>query len=139
VWRARPGGAGHPDTLTALSNLALLYDSRGKGDLALPMHEEVLAARRGTLGEADPQTLNSLNNLVGRCAFIHSLFFFYFFYFFYSLYFHIPYFTSTFDLPFSLESSVFIVSSLTRAFASHSRCHVLTHSFHHLPAHTHLL
>ena len=69
LWRVLPGkGPYHPDTLTAMSNLALLYDSRGKGALALPMHEEALTVRRQTLGEDHLQTLNSLNNLVGRQA-----------------------------------------------------------------------
>ena len=53
----------HPDTLKSLYNLALLFDSKGDYDRALPMYEECLAKRKRVLGEDHPDTLSTLNGL----------------------------------------------------------------------------
>jgi hypothetical protein len=58
-------GADHPQTLTALNNLALGYRSAGKHDLAVPLYEETLARRKATLGADHPDTLWSMHNLAG--------------------------------------------------------------------------
>jgi len=56
-------GPDHPDTLSALANLAHGYQADGRSDKALPMYEEVLAKRKARHGPDHPDTLNSLNNL----------------------------------------------------------------------------
>jgi tetratricopeptide (TPR) repeat protein len=58
-------GDDHPQTLAAMSNLALT--SRALGDLhgARELHEQTLAARRRVLGDDHLHTLGSMNNLAG--------------------------------------------------------------------------
>lgn len=51
------------EKLSALNNLALLYGTMGRTAEAIALDEEVLAARRATLGETHPLTLMSMNNL----------------------------------------------------------------------------
>ncbi len=61
--RKRVIGDEHPDTLQSLNNLALLFDSKGEYDRAVPLYEECLAKRKRVLGDEHPDTLSSLNNL----------------------------------------------------------------------------
>ena len=56
-------GAKHPDTLTSLSNFALLYKSQGDFTRAQPLYEDCLRKRVEVLGAKHPDTLTSLNNL----------------------------------------------------------------------------
>ena len=56
-------GERHPDTLTSLNNLAVLYESQGRYGEAEPLFEQALQLRREVLGERHPDTLTSLNNL----------------------------------------------------------------------------
>jgi serine/threonine protein kinase/tetratricopeptide (TPR) repeat protein len=60
---ARIVGRDHPDTLTSMNNLALIYEDAGKFDRALPILEETLALRRSKLGADEPQTITTMNNL----------------------------------------------------------------------------
>ena len=60
-------GQDHPHTLTSLSNLADLYNSKGEYDRALQLFEECLAKRKRILGEDHPDTLESLNDLADFC------------------------------------------------------------------------
>lgn len=55
-------GAEHPNTVTALNNLAALYQNMGESARAEPLFHRALAVREKTLG-AHPLTANSLNNL----------------------------------------------------------------------------
>ena len=56
-------GADHPDTLTAMQNLAISYSDTGRLEEALGMGEEVLRLRREKLGADHPATLTAINNL----------------------------------------------------------------------------
>jgi tetratricopeptide (TPR) repeat protein len=58
-------GPDHPDTLTSMDNLALLYRERGRYDEAEPLFLQALEARRRTLGADHADTLASINNLAG--------------------------------------------------------------------------
>ena len=58
-------GDSHPDTLLSVSNLAGLYDSQGKYDLAEPLFVQCLEKSRAVLGDSHPNTLASVNNLNG--------------------------------------------------------------------------
>ncbi len=48
---------------TSLNNLALLYESMGQYDRALPLYEDALEIRKSELGDRHPDTAASLNNL----------------------------------------------------------------------------
>jgi len=61
--RRRLLGPVHPDTLTSLNNLAMLYQEQGRYDEAERLHIEVLEGFRAALGPEHPDTLTSLNNL----------------------------------------------------------------------------
>jgi tetratricopeptide (TPR) repeat protein len=61
--RAAALGADHPDTLTAMNNLALAYKTAGRLDKALPLYEEALRRRQAALGPDHPETLRSMANL----------------------------------------------------------------------------
>ncbi|BBM88075.1 CHAT domain-containing protein [Candidatus Uabimicrobium amorphum] len=56
-------GKSHPDTLTALNNLAGLYCHQGKYNQARPLLTKCLKLQRKNLGDSHPDTLQSLNNL----------------------------------------------------------------------------
>ena len=58
-------GEEHPDTLTALNNLAYSFDAVGNRQVALELHEKCYEARVRVLGEEHPDTLGSLSNLAG--------------------------------------------------------------------------
>jgi nephrocystin-3 len=60
--RARMGSE-HPDTLTAMTSLAVSLDAQGDYAGARALSESVLEARRGLLGAEDPDTLFVMSNL----------------------------------------------------------------------------
>ena len=56
-------GADHPDTLSAVANLAYAYRAAGRTAEAIPLYERALADRERLLGADHPDTLTSRNNL----------------------------------------------------------------------------
>ena len=56
-------GPDHPRTLAARNNLANAYQSAGRLDEAIDLHEQVLADRERVLGPDHPHTLTSRSNL----------------------------------------------------------------------------
>jgi non-specific serine/threonine protein kinase/serine/threonine-protein kinase len=60
----RERGPRHPETLTARSNLAVLFFRTGRLEEARVLHAEILRLRRAALGADDPDTFKSLNGLV---------------------------------------------------------------------------
>jgi tetratricopeptide (TPR) repeat protein len=56
-------GEEHPDTLSAMHNLADRYSEVGRRPEALELVEKVVAARKKTQGEEHPDTLSSMHNL----------------------------------------------------------------------------
>ncbi|MCP3879631.1 MAG: ATP-binding protein, partial [Sulfitobacter sp.] len=56
-------GSDHPNTLTSRNNLAYAYESAGRVNDAITLHEQVLADRERILGSDHPDTLSSRNNL----------------------------------------------------------------------------
>ncbi|MBF0394880.1 MAG: tetratricopeptide repeat protein, partial [Alphaproteobacteria bacterium] len=63
--RERFLGTEHPDTLTAMNNLAGTLWAQGDLAGARAFEEQVLSVRRRVLGEEHPATLTSMNNLAG--------------------------------------------------------------------------
>jgi tetratricopeptide (TPR) repeat protein len=61
--RERVLGAEHPDTLTSVNNLAVLYESQGRLGEAEPLYLRALAGSERVLGAVHPDTLTSVNNL----------------------------------------------------------------------------
>ncbi|KAI8617536.1 hypothetical protein BC830DRAFT_1062362 [Chytriomyces sp. MP71] len=55
-------GREHPDTLTSINNLALLYDSQDKYNQAEPLYQEYLQAKEKFLGKEDSSTLDVRKN-----------------------------------------------------------------------------
>ena len=66
--RRRILGPDHPDTLTAMNNLAITL--RGQGDLpgARKLEEKVLDARRRMLGPDHPGTLSAMSDLANTLS-----------------------------------------------------------------------
>src|SRR6266487_3871437 len=62
IWEAKLGPK-HPNTLSGMSNLALLYQDKGDSAKAEPLYVRVLKMREETLGPDNPQVANSLSNL----------------------------------------------------------------------------
>jgi non-specific serine/threonine protein kinase/serine/threonine-protein kinase len=58
--RRRQLGPRHPDTLIAMSDLALAYTSQGRFDLAQPLHEQAVTALRAVQDDAGPERLAAL-------------------------------------------------------------------------------
>jgi len=58
-------GKEHPDYATSLNNLAMLYNSQGKYEEALPLYQEALKIYEQVLGKYHPYYALSLNNLAG--------------------------------------------------------------------------
>ena len=58
-------GIDHPDTLRAMSNLALAHQHAGRTDAAVKMLEDVVRLRKSKLGLDHPDTLKSMNDLAG--------------------------------------------------------------------------
>ena len=56
-------GPDHPDTATALNNLAELYRATGAYAQAEPLYQRALAIREKALGPEHPDTATALNNL----------------------------------------------------------------------------
>jgi len=56
-------GSEHPDTLGSMYSLAVAYQSAGKGEMALPLHEETFKLKKELLGAEHPETLLSMGNL----------------------------------------------------------------------------
>ena len=61
--RRRVLGTEHPDTLTSMNNLALLYQARASSPRPSRSCVKALEVRRRVLGEEHPDTLTSMNNL----------------------------------------------------------------------------
>jgi beta-galactosidase GanA len=57
-------GGRHPDTLTAMNNLARLYNYEDKYEEAEPLFVACLAMRKEELGDRHPDTVDSMNRLV---------------------------------------------------------------------------
>ena len=66
--RRRVLGQEHPDTLTSMSDLALLYDVRGYYEKAESLFTQALAIRRRRLGPEHPDTLTSMSYLASLYA-----------------------------------------------------------------------
>ncbi|MBL8252033.1 MAG: tetratricopeptide repeat protein, partial [Candidatus Competibacter sp.] len=56
-------GPAHPNTLTSVNNLALLYQAQGRYGEAEPLHQRALAGFEKGLGPMHPDVLLSVNNL----------------------------------------------------------------------------
>jgi len=56
-------GEEHPDTLTSMANLALVYWNRGRWKEAEELGVQVMETRKRVLGEEHPSTLTSMANL----------------------------------------------------------------------------
>jgi len=56
-------GPEHPDTLSAMHNLATSYDEAGRREEALKLREQVLALRRKVLGSEHPETIGAMISL----------------------------------------------------------------------------
>ena len=56
-------GADHHDTLSSRNTLAYAYQSAGRPEQAIGLHEQTLADRQRVLGADHPDTLTSRNNL----------------------------------------------------------------------------
>jgi hypothetical protein len=56
-------GDSHPDTLTAMNNLAITLDALGDRAEARKLQEQVVSARRRVLGEEHPDTVRSMKSL----------------------------------------------------------------------------
>jgi serine/threonine protein kinase len=61
-------GRGHPETVGALNDLAIVLQMQGKNDEAQKLLEEVVEVKRRTLGPEDPSTLRSVSNLATMMA-----------------------------------------------------------------------
>jgi tetratricopeptide (TPR) repeat protein len=61
--RRRILGMEHPDTLTAMNNLALTLGDQGDFSSARSLQEQILATERRVLGEEHPKTQSSITNL----------------------------------------------------------------------------
>ena len=55
-------GENHPDTLSFMNNLALLYKKQGKYDKAEPLYIDCLNKNKEIIGENHPDTLSSMNS-----------------------------------------------------------------------------
>ena len=55
--------ANHPDTLTAMSNLAAAYQAAGQSDKALPLWEDTLTLQKRELPADHPDTLATMTML----------------------------------------------------------------------------
>jgi eukaryotic-like serine/threonine-protein kinase len=66
-------GQDHPDTLTSVNNLGLLYDAKGEYAAAEPLLKRALAGWEKSLGQDHPDTLTSVNNLASLFWSMHRL------------------------------------------------------------------
>jgi hypothetical protein len=56
-------GEKHPDTITAMANLALTWRQQGRSNEAEQLQIEVLELRKEVLGEKHPDTIRAMANL----------------------------------------------------------------------------
>jgi tetratricopeptide (TPR) repeat protein len=68
--RKRFLGDDHPDTLSTLIELAVVFDRKGEYDRALPLYEECLEKRKKILGDDHPDTILTINELA--LLFVHK-------------------------------------------------------------------
>lgn len=61
--REKTLGKDHPDTLSAVSHLAVLLQSQEKYEAAEKMNRQALEGREKGLGKDHPDTLSSVHNL----------------------------------------------------------------------------
>jgi len=61
--RKRMLGAEHPDTLTSMNNLSVIYKHQGRWKEAEELDVQVMETRKRVLGEEHPDTLTSMANL----------------------------------------------------------------------------
>ncbi|KAH6983683.1 hypothetical protein BKA56DRAFT_482570, partial [Ilyonectria sp. MPI-CAGE-AT-0026] len=61
--RQRILGDEHPDTISAMSNLAITLEDQGQLDKAARMMREVLKKRQRILGDKHLHTISAMNNL----------------------------------------------------------------------------
>jgi hypothetical protein len=61
--RKRKLGADHPDTLTSMGNLALIYYRQGQWNAAQDLFVQVMDLSKKKLGADYPDTLKSMGNL----------------------------------------------------------------------------
>jgi len=61
--RQRILGDEHPDTISAISNLAITLGDQGKLEEAAAMRREVLEKRQRILGDEHPDTISTMSNL----------------------------------------------------------------------------
>lgn len=61
-------GSDHPDTLTVMACLALLYRKQGRLDEAENMYMDVMNARKERIGLDHPDTLGTMANLASTFA-----------------------------------------------------------------------
>ena len=61
--REKALGPEHPDTASAINNLAKIYQAMGNYAKALPLEERTLAIREKALGPEHPDTAEAINNL----------------------------------------------------------------------------
>jgi hypothetical protein len=61
--RQRILGDEHPDTTSAISNLAITLGDQGKLEEAAAMRREVLEKRQRILGDEHPDTISTMSNL----------------------------------------------------------------------------
>ena len=62
--REKTRGPNHPDVVTALHNLAGLYDEQGRYAEAEPLYKRSLAILEKAVGPDDPRVAAALNNLL---------------------------------------------------------------------------
>ncbi|KAJ7805967.1 hypothetical protein B0H13DRAFT_1929851 [Mycena leptocephala] len=65
-------GADHPDTLCAMSNLALIYFHLSKFHQVEELEVAVLAKQKQVLGDDHPETLRSISNLASTYRNLHN-------------------------------------------------------------------
>jgi tetratricopeptide (TPR) repeat protein len=61
--RKRTLGEEHPDTLTTIANLVLIYSNQGRYKEAKELLERVVMTNKRALGEEHPDTLTTMANL----------------------------------------------------------------------------
>jgi tetratricopeptide (TPR) repeat protein len=71
--RREAQGEHHPETLTAMSGLALTLFAQGNLEQARELQEQVLKARREVLGERHPETFAAMSNLAGMLRILSEL------------------------------------------------------------------
>ena len=58
-------GSDHPDTLSSIHDLAVLFEEQGRLDKAVPLQENLVAISRKIYGNNTPETAQALNDLGG--------------------------------------------------------------------------